>query len=79
MSDLFPELQTSLSPRLEWMRRHEIETSFHPASGSVDAFWLADYLHPEGGHYQEIGDTEDEALTALAKAAGLKLWFEETV
>lgn len=24
------------------------------------------------------GETEDEALTALAKAAGLKLWNEET-
>jgi hypothetical protein len=75
--DLFTDLPVSKSPRLLWMERHGIKTIFMPASGSVDAFWIADFMDPNTTHYQEVGDTEDDALTALAKAAGIRMWFEE--
>jgi hypothetical protein len=75
--DLFPSLPITKSPKLLWMERHGITTKFIPGSGNVESFWLADYMAPNAAHYQDAGDTEEEALTALALAAGIKLWNEE--
>lgn len=88
---LFPVVE-SLSPRIAWMRRHGVIT-FYCAPGRCPAVWLAGFQRwwPELGGVdffaQEAacngdsrlgeGDTEEDALVALARAAGLRLWNEE--
>lgn len=95
MSDLFPALQPSLSPRLAWMQKHGICTWMNPCVDRPP--WVAFRPFDEGAHGRITDDdwaielwtpvwdsdtrsveaeTEDEALTALALAAGIRLWFE---
>lgn len=59
---------TTLSPRLSWMMRNKVVTYLdaHPSSP-----WVA-----SGGENHKRGVTEEEAIVALAKANGWKLWFE---
>ena len=73
MSDeLFPaESVTGKSPRLRWMERHGVTTR---CSGT---FWFAGKGEPIQGQLG-CGKTEDEAITAWAKANGVRLWNEET-
>lgn len=93
MSELFPiEAVTQDSPRLAWMKRHGVIT-LHHAPGHCPATWFAgfqswwptltsdDFFATETGANGDSrigeGDTEDEALAALASNAGLRLWNEE--
>lgn len=59
------------------MQRHGITTTLRPVAEHVvseDEVWLAHCPNP---HAYGRANSEDEALTALAKAAELKLWNEE--
>jgi hypothetical protein len=69
------------SPRLKWLARHGISTlrADHTVSaGEEDDFghrvhqWTA-----TNGWHNRGGDTEDDALAALARVALLKMWNEE--
>ena len=65
------------SPRLQWMREHDLKTlpniwdefedreRWAAYTGTIDDF-------PE----LHFGDTEDEAIVAFAKKQNLKLWNE---
>jgi hypothetical protein len=68
--DLFPSLPITKSPKLLWMERHKI--AVYPSNDG------SEYL-AGNGTITKAGDTEDAALTALALAAGIKLWNEEVV
>lgn len=80
MSDLFT-IEPSLSPRLAWMEKHRIQTKHAGFGPAVHTQWTAwrnceIYDHPHDGNAAE-GETEDEAIVALAQKLGLKLWNEE--
>lgn len=80
MNELFdiPEFK---SPRLLWMDRHGI--ALEPNSDSSDNKWCACMWRDGWGGVsfkdRIPGKTEDGALTALAKAAGIPLWNEESL
>lgn len=65
MNELFT-IPESLSPRLAWIERHEIELFNYGKNCFVRC-----------PHENAWGDTVDEALTQLALKLGVKLWNEE--
>lgn len=79
MDELF-ETEEQLSPRLAWMRKHNISTYRVPHMEIEEEPWCA-----WTGNFGEAietdefktGQTEDEALLNFAKHHGLKLWNEE--
>lgn len=85
--ELFPiEEITADSPRLAWMKRHDVHTAFStcceesPWSAWVGELKVAIEIggsYPSTGGYA-IGDSEDEAIAALAEARGIPLWNEES-
>ena len=73
MSDELFHVKESLSPRLAWMRENKIQTQkithdSYPPHESWQA-WVMFTM-------AAFGDTEDEAIVALAKKLNLKLWNE---
>ena len=69
--ELFPaENVTVKSPRLRWMEKHKLNTR---CSGK---FWFAGQGEPINGRIGS-GLTEDDAITAWAKANHVRLWNEE--
>lgn len=75
MTDLF-QIPESKSPRLKWMEAHGITVNFVPADPIAHpAFWNAKATS-ESKITMAQGDTEDEALTNLAKRLGIRLWNE---
>jgi hypothetical protein len=86
MSDeLFTDAAVAMdSPRLRWMKKHDVHTAdFNDCQGPWAA-WIGDFeeaadrgeSNPYAGGYAR-GKTEDEAILLLAKANGLRLWNEE--
>ena len=82
--ELFPaEAVASESPRLRWLKAHDVHTfdaknHNDPRSlsvGELTAAIAAGGDNPEAGGYA-VGDTEDDAICALAKARGWRLWNE---
>lgn len=85
MSELFPAEQVSKdSPRLAWIKSHNVQTIHNsdvqlgeecPESGETLYPWCASIGRFNGanGHF---GNSEDEAITALAIAKGIRLWNE---
>jgi hypothetical protein len=75
---LFPiETVAMDSPRMKWMKRYDIHTEYHLLAQYWSAFICDDDGNPDyppGG-----GNTEDDALAALAKRHGLRLWNEEDI
>lgn len=79
MSDLF-DIPETLSPRLKWMREHGIVAQFY----SLDSMppktgwqaWVPMSTENAWPQATAFGDTEDEAIVALAKKLNLKLWNE---
>lgn len=69
-NDLFPTMPEALSPRLAWMKKHRINTDL-PADGIHKSLWDA-----WSGCICAHGETEDEALSALAAKLGVRLWNE---
>ena len=86
--ELFPaESVAQDSPRLAWMKRHDIHTDkMHDYDEEEEPWsaWVGDLEkaiadggdNPEAGGYS-VAKTEDDALAILAKARGLRLWNEE--
>ena len=87
MSELF-DIPESISPRLAWIKKHQIETEeFSDSavkSGMVVNKWVCRTIQSTfpGSIWapKDIagGETEDAAIVAWAKAHGAKLWNEET-
>jgi len=65
--DLFNTTE-SLSPRLQWMRKHGIQSKQRDDSGTV---WLA---YKSGTSKAATGDDELDAIINLASKLNLKLW-----
>ena len=88
--ELFPiEAVASESPRLRWLKLHAVHTRVYPdeqvgttcAETGVEirawAAWqerLSDELPSTAN--SAFGETEDDAICALAKARGWRLWNE---
>ena len=72
MSDLF-EIEPTLSPRLEWMKKYGIEVcEITPPPGDRPSFpkFLAKHT------IIEAAQTEVDAIVSLAKRMGIRLWNE---
>lgn len=89
MNELFPAEAVAMdSPRLAWMKRHDVRIHHSPTLCPDSPFcvWL-----PSNDAYPDLGAkgvpnnpsecgygiTEGDALEELAKLNGLKLWNEE--
>lgn len=72
MTSLF-SLPESLSPRLKWIKRHQITLSPSDVADTASR-WVASVAYQMS---QGAGVTQDEALTDLAKKLGVRLWNEE--
>ena len=85
-SDLFPDCRQD-SPRLAWMKRHDVHTLFTDADAPYDGYELWSAWQGDGDciaeHGQDpiygyvTGATEEDAIVNLAKARGIPLWNEE--
>lgn len=73
MNDLLFDAPEQPSPRLAWMRKHNIHVRRDPEEGE----WVASTQGPTGVNYWGFGETEDEAMAELALKRGWKLWNEE--
>lgn len=72
LETLFDSAET-LSPRLSWMRKHGMQTMRCELSNDEDfQEWMASITYGMFAY----GDTEDEALSALASKLGIKMWNE---
>jgi hypothetical protein len=88
MTDTLFDIPETLSPRLKWMRNHQIEVidsglDHEPGDkceitgNRLYRFWAF-----QGGKQTKTeiaeagGDTEDEAIVALAKKLAIPLWNE---
>jgi len=70
MNDNLFDVPEQLSPKLQWMKAHNVTTQKHEGDNIANGTqWEARV--PNG-----IGDTEDEAIVELAKANNWKLWNE---
>lgn len=85
IAELFsPESVASDSPRLAWMKKHDIHVHHTATIAEPWSAWIGDLqesierggFDPELGGYA-TGNTEDEAIFALARARGIRLWNEE--
>lgn len=68
MSELF-DLPESLSPRLRWMREHDVQTRFesHPVTAEWQR-WIA--WIPQRESLRGWGATEEDAVRELAEIHG---------
>lgn len=77
------EIEEGLSPRLRWIQRHGIATAVTrdgiATALTRDGHWQA--WIPEDNPWAVMlagcGETEDDALVALARRLGLRTWQEE--
>ena len=74
------EVEEVLSPRERWLRRHGVDTSWlepgtETAEGPVEEEDQWSARAADGTRAQ--GPDELEAIVALARALGVRLWFEE--
>lgn len=68
------DVPETLSPKLKWMRKHNIETG--ELENDDGDKWTA-WLQPDGGGIPSTfcgGQTEEEALVSLALELGIKDW-----
>ena len=78
MSELFkPEMVAGDSPRLKWIKRHQLKTERAFDEYYDEMRWcawrdLATCFDSEGS-----GITEDDAIADWARRNGVKLWNEE--
>lgn len=75
MSDLF-DLPPSLSPRLMWFKKYSVTCAWTHQTEFFEEGYLARGRH-RGSNFVANAPTEDEAITALAKAMRVPLWNEE--
>ena len=92
MTDTLFDIPETPSPRLKWMRNHQIEVidsglDHEPGEeceitgNRLYRFWAVKDDTVEGressvGHHEAGGDTEDEAIVNLACKLNLRLWNE---
>jgi hypothetical protein len=85
MTDTLFDIPESPSPRLQWLREHQIEiidggVCFEPGEeceitgNRLHRFWAM--VMNKGQGHEAGGDTEDEAIVNLARKLNLKLWNE---
>jgi len=90
-TDQLFDVPEQLSPRLAWMKKHNVITYRCPSDG----LWVADFCEDgnedfkdpysyfaketamNGDHYIGLGQSEDEAITHLCIRCRVKLWNEE--
>lgn len=88
INELFPAEETaSLSPRLRWMRKHNVSVKFNsdaepyePWEAYIGRYDPMKQLNCSGeleGPFMASGDCEHDAIVKLAVANGWKLWNEE--
>ena len=76
------------SPRLAWLKKHEIQPKHNKEVEPGDEDEFGDRIYPFSvyGSFMRgevkywlagFGDTEDEALVDFARGAGIRLWNEE--
>ena len=80
MSDELFKIGESLSPRWRWLDEHDVKTW---CSGPAEFFdgepwnaWAGDLDEAIGSNLTATGATEDDAICALAKLHGWRLWNE---
>ena len=85
MTDTLFDIPETPSPRLQWLRKHQIDIvdsglDHEPGeecelTGSVlYRYWA--FPRDGGIEHEAGGDTEDEAIANLARKLNLKLWNE---
>ena len=82
MSDeLFPaETVTVKSPRLRWMEKHDVKTNEYKQSTPTPwSAWSGNLMLAINRDMVYFGSTEDDAITAWAKANHVRLWNEESI
>lgn len=85
MSESLFDLEEQISPRLRWLRMHEVKQQRVDAAFDLPFWcwtgpWQAGDFSPDGAPTAAFfaqADSEDEALVAHAKARGIRLWNEE--
>ncbi len=70
-TDLFGEMPTSLSPRLLWMRSHNLSSCMADFDPSIHC------VSNETSGVIGQGQTLDQALADWARKNGVRLWGEE--
>ena len=73
MSELF-DIPESKSPRLLWIEKHGVkfERDWHDDLEDETWPWVA-----SSGNHLGYGQTQDEAITDLARVAGILTWVDE--
>lgn len=79
--DTLLEVQPCLSPRLAWLKKHNVFTERLGNQNHLNfSEWVA-YVGKMPATEDEgvwgSGDTEDAAIVSIAKCCGWKLWNEE--
>ncbi len=69
MNDFLFDVPETLSPRLAWMRDNGVHTEKDEYDEAEPRIWTA-----YKGEIAAYGDTQDEALDALAKRLNIKPW-----
>ena len=73
--DMLFDVAECKSPRLKWMEKHGIRTY---NNSEMSNQWMAIYSHgPDSQNAR--GDSEDDALVALALKMKIKTWKEEAL
>lgn len=73
--DLFPRnVGAAFSPLARWKAEHRIETRFFRGRAEQSACWEA---WIRGDLFTRYGETETDALFALAKAYEIPLWNDD--
>jgi len=86
MNDLLFDIPKVLSPKLTWLKAHSVGTCYR--QGLDDGPWFAhcgidpleyvdNHLEWPDAHFFACGETEDEAIFALALKRNWKLWNED--
>ena len=84
-AEMFPGMEETPSPRRKWLQDHDVHTFETPGlDAEAWSAWIGDLDdavsmggdNPEAGGYAK-GDTEEDAIVALATARKIPLWNEE--
>lgn len=89
-NDLFPDLEPSMSPKLRWLKKHNVTVERNQRLADDEELWEAwvwqrndaiqqqeEFFEGLSGPYFAAANTEDEALYKLAVANEWRLWNEE--
>lgn len=81
MNELFaPDSVSMNSPRLVWLKQHDIHTYKSPCVEEDDepwSCWAGSFESVSKLSDYETGQTEDEAITKWAVRHGVRLWNEQ--